>query len=92
MPTEASRAPRGRAWSEVRLGEIYTRMVTIEERHLSRGAESIGDFDPLHVDEDFARRSKFGKRVLYADRVIPSAGERSCWRYVWLRLPAFGSE
>lgn len=62
MPTEAL---RGRAYAEVRLGEIYTRMVTIEERHLWQGAELIGDFNPLHVDEDFARRSHFGGRILH---------------------------
>lgn len=71
MPTEASRAPRGRAYSQVRVGDVYTRTVTIEERHLTQGAALIGDFNPLHVDEEFARRSRFGGRVLHG--VLTSA-------------------
>ncbi|GAB4483005.1 MAG: hypothetical protein OHK0044_32140 [Burkholderiaceae bacterium] len=71
MPTEASRAPRGRAYSQVRLGDVYTRTVTIEERHLTQGAALIGDFNPLHVDEEFARRSRFGGRILHG--VLTSA-------------------
>jgi acyl dehydratase len=71
MSTETSHAPRGRAYTEVRVGETYTRTVTIEERHLSQGAELIGDFNPLHVDEEFARRSRFGGRILHG--VLTSA-------------------
>jgi 3-hydroxybutyryl-CoA dehydratase len=71
MPTEASHAPRGRAYSEVRLGEVYARTVTIEERHLAQGAALIGDFNPLHVDEAFARRSRYGGRILHG--VLTSA-------------------
>lgn len=71
MPTESMRAPRSRAYADVRVGDVYTRTVTIEERHLSQGAALIGDFNPLHVDEDFARRSKFGGRILHG--VLTSA-------------------
>ncbi|MEW5879326.1 MAG: MaoC family dehydratase [Pseudomonadota bacterium] len=71
MPTESMRAPRGRAYADVRVGDVYTRTVTIEERHLSQGAALIGDFNPLHVDEDFARRSTFGGRILHG--VLTSA-------------------
>jgi acyl dehydratase len=66
-----SRVAQGRRYSEVRLGDVYTRVVRIEERHLQQGAELIGDFNPLHVDEDFARRSRFGARILHG--VITSA-------------------
>jgi acyl dehydratase len=65
MSNQVLRAPRGRTYAEVRLGDVYTRIVTIEERHLAQGAELIGDFNPLHVDEAFARRSRCGGRILH---------------------------
>ncbi|MCX8113821.1 MAG: MaoC family dehydratase [Burkholderiaceae bacterium] len=71
MSIDSMRAPRGRAYADVRVGDVYVRTVTIEERHLSQGAALIGDFNPLHVDEDFARRSKFGGRILHG--VLTSA-------------------
>ncbi len=71
MPNSALRAPRGRAYTDVHVGDVYERVVRIEERHLSQGAELIGDFNPLHVDEAFARRSIFGSRILHG--VLTSA-------------------
>jgi acyl dehydratase len=67
----AQTAPRGLAFTDVRLGDRYERVVVIEARHLDDGARLIGDFNPLHVDEEFARRSRFGGRILHG--VITSA-------------------
>ena len=64
-------APRGRPYAEVRVGDQFTRVVAITDRHLADGARLIGDFNPLHVDEDFARASHFGGRILHG--VITSA-------------------
>jgi 3-hydroxybutyryl-CoA dehydratase len=64
-------APRGRPYGAVRVGDLFTRVVTITDRHLADGARLIGDFNPLHVDEDFARASHFGGRILHG--VITSA-------------------
>lgn len=63
--------PRGRAFSDVRLGDRFERVVEIEPRHLDDGARLIGDFNPLHVDEGFARASAFGGRILHG--VLTSA-------------------
>jgi acyl dehydratase len=64
-------APRGRPYATVRIGDEFTRTVTITEQHLTDGARLIGDFNPLHVDEAFARDSHFGGRILHG--VITSA-------------------
>ena len=68
---DLSRALPGRPYSAVRIGDVFTREVVITERHLSDGARLIGDFNPLHVDEEFARASRFGGRILHG--VITSA-------------------
>lgn len=64
-------APEGRTYSQVALGDVYTRRVVIEERHLLDGARLIGDHNPLHVDAEFAAASRFGSRILHG--VLTSA-------------------
>ncbi len=55
----------GRWYDEVRIGDTFSRTVTITETHLVLGAGLIGDFNPHHVDETFARSSRFGTRILH---------------------------
>ena len=64
-------APRGKRFSETRVGDQFVRRERITARHLDDGARLIGDFNPLHTDEDFARRSRHGARILHG--VITSA-------------------
>jgi len=61
----------GRCYSEFRVGQLFGDTVTVTDEHLQRGARLIGDFNPLHVDADFARRSAFGGRILHG--VLTSA-------------------
>lgn len=61
----------GKRYSEVAVGQTYRQSVLVTEAHLSLGATLIGDFNPLHVDEAFARRSRYGGRILHG--VITSA-------------------
>ncbi len=63
--------PPGRRFSDTRVGDRFVRRERITDRHLTEGARLIGDFNPLHVDEDFARRSRYGARILHG--VITSA-------------------
>jgi acyl dehydratase len=61
----------GRYFSEFQVGDSFGSTVVITETHLDRGAELIGDFNPLHVDAEFAGKSRFGGRILHG--VITSA-------------------
>ncbi len=56
---------QGRWFGDLALGDTFTSAVTVGETHLITGAGLIGDFNPLHVDETFARASRYGSRILH---------------------------
>jgi len=61
----------GKWFEEVAVGERFSARLTITDTHLVLGAGLIGDFNPHHVDDEYARQSRFGTRVLHG--VITSA-------------------
>ena len=61
----------GKWFEDVAVGERFSARLTVTDTHLVLGAGLTGDFNPHHVDEQYARRSRFGTRVLHG--VITSA-------------------
>ena len=49
---------------KVRVGDTATRSITLTARHVEAFAEISGDRNPLHFDEDFAGKTKFGRLVV----------------------------
>lgn len=70
-PADPATPATGLRYSDTRLGQQFVRVQVIEACHLDDGARLIGDFNPLHVDEAFAARSRHGGRILHG--VITSA-------------------
>jgi len=61
----------GTWYDDVAIGDTFEAALTITETHIVLGAGLIGDFNPHHVDEQYAKRSRFGTRILHG--VITSA-------------------
>lgn len=46
------------------IGQTATRSLTLTAEHVRTFAELTGDFNPLHFDEAFAAKTKFGRLVV----------------------------
>jgi acyl dehydratase len=47
-----------------RVGQTATRQLTVTADHVRKYSEISGDFNPLHYDEAFAARTRFGRLVV----------------------------
>jgi acyl dehydratase len=57
---------RGRYWEDFKRGEVLvTGRRTVDGGDVSRFAGLTGDFNPLHIDAEFARSTPFGERVAH---------------------------
>lgn len=49
---------------ELTVGQRASRSATLTAEHVKAFAEMTGDWNPLHFDEDFAAKTKFGRLVV----------------------------
>jgi 3-hydroxybutyryl-CoA dehydratase len=50
---------------DIRVGRRASFTKTVTEADVTTFAGLIGDFNPLHVDAEYARKSRFGRRVAH---------------------------
>ncbi len=55
----------GVRYDDARVGATFSSTLTVTETHLVLGAGLIGDFNPHHVDESYAKGSRYGARILH---------------------------
>lgn len=54
-----------RPWNEIEIGESTSITKTITEADVINFAGIVGDFNPIHVDDEFAKKTVFGKRLAH---------------------------
>jgi len=55
----------GKGFNQTKVGETFSTSLTVTEAHLVLAAGLFGDFNPLHVDDAHATKSRLGGRVLH---------------------------
>lgn len=48
-----------------KVGDAKHVTVTITEKMVQQFAEMSGDFNPIHMDEEYAKTTKFGRRIAH---------------------------
>ncbi|MEM1106632.1 MAG: MaoC family dehydratase [Pseudomonadota bacterium] len=57
--------PAGYAYEDLSIGMFHETVHTITEADIQAFAEVSGDFNPLHMDEAFAKTTMFGQRIAH---------------------------
>jgi 3-hydroxybutyryl-CoA dehydratase len=52
-------------YDEFEVGGTLTDSTTIDEADIDAAAELFGDYNPIHVDQEVAEKSIYGKRILH---------------------------
>jgi 3-hydroxybutyryl-CoA dehydratase len=64
----------GKGYNELSIGDAFTEKVTVSAEMITLCARLIGDFNPLHVSDEFARASRYGQRILHGVMTAAIAG------------------
>lgn len=51
--------------SEVRVGFVASETVQVTDKMVRQFAEMSGDFNPIHLDDEYARTTRFKKRIAH---------------------------
>ncbi len=77
---------RSLALKDIKIGDKVSAMKAITDEVVFAYAEITGDFNPQHIDEEFAKKSMFGRRIAHG---MLSVGLIS--RLLGTELPGMGS-
>ncbi len=50
---------------ELKIGDTFSTDRLVTDELVRKFAEVSGDYNPIHLDEDFARTTRFGKRIAH---------------------------
>ncbi|MBI2194529.1 MAG: hypothetical protein HYU36_21330 [Planctomycetes bacterium] len=56
---------RGRWFDDLAIGDSFSDRMTVTEAHFLAGCALYKDYNPVHTDDEFARGTRFGRRILH---------------------------
>ncbi len=83
---ESPRFTLGKSLEEIKIGETAEGVMRVTEEHIELYAKMSGDYNPLHMDQDYAATTIFGKRIAHG----PIGGALVA-RVVGMKLPGLGT-
>lgn len=57
--------PDTKYYEDLEIGQAHETVHTITEDDITRFAEVSGDYNPLHMDDEYAAKTPFGKRIAH---------------------------
>lgn len=57
-------------YEELKLGDTYEKVVKITSNMVEKFAEITGDKNPVHLDEEFAKKTIFGSRIAHGILIV----------------------
>jgi acyl dehydratase len=59
----------GKTMDEIEIGETASRSKTVTETDIQLYAGITGDFNPVHINEEYAKKTRFGGRIAHGGLV-----------------------
>lgn len=50
---------------DINIGDAFNKTRTVTDELIRAFAEVSGDYNPIHLDEEFAEKTRFGKRIAH---------------------------
>ncbi|NHJ13886.1 MAG: hypothetical protein EAX95_09415 [Candidatus Thorarchaeota archaeon] len=83
---DKSKFKLGKSMAEIEVGDEARGSMKVLDEHINMYAEMSGDYNPLHVNEEYAATTMFGRRIAHG----PIAGALVA-RVIGMQLPGLGT-
>jgi acyl dehydratase len=76
----------GKSLDEIRIGDTAQGSMVVSEDHIEWYAKMSGDYNPLHMDDEYAATTMFGRRIAHGP-----VGGALVARVIGMQLPGLGT-